>query len=445
MPSLASLLDNGYLLITTSPDLFERQQVPALRCTVAPLSGGLTPEITKYEMEEEKEVPINKAHYVGNDQFVVRCYNETIADNSAVNLFPILTGRPIQMDPDNPDPEDTFVDLENVTFLWDLMKRRGCVTMMNDDIADVRRGLFHYPNHTFTGFPVSPTDFYLRPTHLFNTKHRISSGKTCLNDGTSLAAEYLSYMRHFSSAFKDACHFSFNFITSLTHDDPSMLGTIDQELKRALESLFAQDIEKSTTFVIMGDHGNRIHQIQRTTTGRVEERSPLFSIRLPDEWKRKNAKAHKNLRTNANRETDVYKKLFASLSERILSLPCVKSIRPHFRYPTLEVFSLNQMVLHGLRHENQWDSVKNYTSASDFEWIELGMIADMHKRYDGFELSFGLIARYRHRLSTDLYELSESPRVHERTAICNAPTVDEICEMCYYDNLVSARNEQQVI
>ncbi|CAJ0932747.1 unnamed protein product, partial [Mesorhabditis belari] len=243
----------------------------------------------------------------------------------------------------------------------------------------------------------------------------------------------------------------------------------------------------------MGDHGNRIHQIQRTTTGRVEERSPLFSIRLPDEWKRKNAKAHKNLRTNANRlvtnfdlhktlrhlalsgredleppkygvnlfsqmlnstrgceeaeipenfclcmeqqenkslrltnETDVYKKLFASLSERILSLPCVKSIRPHFRYPTLEVFSLNQMVLHGLRHENQWDSVKNYTSASDFEWIELGMIADMHKRYDGFELSFGLIARYRHRLSTDLYELSESPRVHERTAICNAPTVDEV-------------------
>ncbi|CAJ0936270.1 unnamed protein product, partial [Mesorhabditis belari] len=242
MPSLASLLDNGYLLITTSPDLFERQQVPALRCTVAPLSGGLTPEITKYEMEEEKE---------------------------------------------------------------------------------------------------------------------------------SLAAEYLSYTRHFSSAFKDACHFSFNFITSLTHDDPSMLGTIDQELKRALESLFAQDIEKSTTFVIMGDHGNRIHQIQRTTTGRVEERSTPFSIRLPDEWKKKTRKRTKI----ANKCQSVVKPMSTRnyshhSPERILSLPCVKSIRPHFRYPTLEVFSLNQMVLHGLRHENQWDSVKNYTSASDFEWID---------------------------------------------------------------------------
>lgn len=31
---------------------------------------------------------------------------------------------------------------ENIEFIWDLMKRKGCVSMINDDIMSSKRGLF---------------------------------------------------------------------------------------------------------------------------------------------------------------------------------------------------------------------------------------------------------------------------------------------------------------
>ncbi|VDK17382.1 unnamed protein product [Anisakis simplex] len=133
------------------------------------------------------------------------------------------------------------------------ISERGCVTMLNDDIMDVRRGLFHYPNESFIGFKQPPTHFYYRPFHLFNTRHSV------------------------------------------------VPKNITQLFRTSLQRLFAEGLMKNTIFVIMGDHGNRIASIQRSYVGRIEERAPLFSIRLPQGYAARNKEKIANLLANTKR------------------------------------------------------------------------------------------------------------------------------------------------
>lgn len=71
--------------------------------------------------------------------------------------------------------------------------------------------------------------------------------------------------------------------------------------RTALEQLHNSGVFNTSAFVIMGDHGNRISSIQRSYVGRIEERTPLFSIRLPDAFAQKYPEKMHRLKLNTKR------------------------------------------------------------------------------------------------------------------------------------------------
>lgn len=135
-----------------------------------------------------------------------------VGDNSAVNLLPVifivdlkilnlqvLAGKSILPQLEGAKKlsklflsNKSIVELENTQFLWNIMKNRNCITLFNDDILDVRRGLFHYPNQTFKGFQRSPTDYYFRAYHIYNSRRMFypKSGGQCMKSGQVICLIY---------------------------------------------------------------------------------------------------------------------------------------------------------------------------------------------------------------------------------------------------------------
>ncbi|VDM70989.1 unnamed protein product [Strongylus vulgaris] len=110
------------------------------------------------------------------------------------------------------------------------MQEKGCVTMFNDDLMHSTRGLFHYPASAFRkGFRVSPTTHYYRPYYLEIYAALLNVPKACLK-GDFLHGEFLDIWYRFITTYQDKCHFSFSFLTSLTHDKPNNIQLIDDVL-----------------------------------------------------------------------------------------------------------------------------------------------------------------------------------------------------------------------
>ncbi|CAB3398452.1 unnamed protein product [Caenorhabditis bovis] len=246
-----------------------------------------------------------------------------IADNSMVNLAPILIGevKEAQEKPktdasgdiniDSILPQRDALDPTNLDFLWKMMGEKfGCKSMFNEDISMKGLGLFNYPNHEFQpGFRKNPADHYYRPYYLaVYHKWKYSQCK----DGGQIQNEFISLWKRFALYYKDICHFGFSFVTTLTHEATFMLEVIDEQLSYDLSQLYIAGALDNTLSVIMGDHGNRIGAIQFSYTGRIEERMPLMAIRLPTGFKDKYPVEYRNFIENKYKLTgnfDIHKTL----------------------------------------------------------------------------------------------------------------------------------------
>lgn len=187
--------------------------------------------------------------------------------------------------------------------------------MFNDDVHNLMRGLFHYNEFYKKGFSKSPTTHYFRPFYnyfywvgflVLSDRQSHMAGPICLN-GRLVQAEFADLWRQFEHRYRDKCHFGFSFVSrfraftkiypfSLTHEDTPQLALMDEKLDSMLGEMEAY--AKNTVLIIMGDHGQRLSDIKKTHSGRIEERMPHFSVRMPREFQKHYPKDYANLVRN---------------------------------------------------------------------------------------------------------------------------------------------------
>ncbi|CEF71356.1 Protein of unknown function DUF229 family and Alkaline phosphatase-like, alpha/beta/alpha domain and Alkaline-phosphatase-like, core domain-containing protein [Strongyloides ratti] len=192
-------------------------------------------------------------------------------------------------------------------FIWNKMEEKKCITQYNDEISNSGYGIFSY--NPFQGFDEPPANYYFRAYYEY--LYQNTFGEECLH-GNHLLKQFIDIWERFSTTFSNKCHFSFNFITKFTHDDSNALELFDDPLYVALQRFKIKGVLNNTVIIIMGDHGQRVANIQKTYYGRVEERMPLLAIYLPEPFKNKYKKAEENIRYNKNRLTsnfDIYETL----------------------------------------------------------------------------------------------------------------------------------------
>ncbi|CAB3397005.1 unnamed protein product [Caenorhabditis bovis] len=261
---------------------------------------------------------------------VFEAYNK-VGDNSAVNMLPVLASelkesKDMTMFDSSGDvniqkilPSTRQIDPDDIDFIWKSLPD-NYVTSFNDDIMHTHRGLFHYPPNAFEmGFKEKPTRHYFRPFYVYIYKKLKDVARKCAY-GRLLADMFIEPWVRFENIFAEIPHFSLNFISSLTHDDPNSLNLLDNDLHRKLSILNDNQRLNSTFLVIMGDHGNRIHAMSRYSfAGRAEERSPMLAIIPPSSFIEKFPNKMLNLYSNAQRFVSNYD-LHETLLE-ILNLP----------------------------------------------------------------------------------------------------------------------------
>ncbi|CAL2045689.1 unnamed protein product [Caenorhabditis brenneri] len=246
-----------------------------------------------------------------------------VADNSMVNLAPILVGdmeealKKPKFDASGDIninwilPTEDRMDPTKLNFIWKIMKEKyGCESLFNEDISGKSLGLFNYPPTEFQpGFTENPADHYYRVYYL--AVYEKWKYEAC-RDGEQLQNEFINIWRRFAHRYRDICHFGFTFVTTLTHEAGLVIEILDEKLAASLSQMHLDGDLNNTFSIIMGDHGNRIGAVQRRYHGRIEERMPLMAVRFPNGFSEKYPEEYKNFLENKYKLTsnfDVHKTL----------------------------------------------------------------------------------------------------------------------------------------
>ncbi|KAI6237606.1 hypothetical protein M3Y95_00283100 [Aphelenchoides besseyi] len=238
---------------------------------------------------------------------ILHGYNK-VADNSAVNLLPLLAGKTFDLKKHGiehlirPDmhltPEMIKDDVwKHANMLTKLMKERGCATLWNDDIMVPKLGLLNYDQ--FKGFYKPVADYHYRPYYEYLYQKQ-DARKACVN-GHLITRRMLGIWERFSTKYARECHFAFTFLTALTHDNANAVELLDQTMYDALLRMKYKGVFDNTIMIIMGDHGQRMSEVQHTYSGRIEERMPLMGVYFPEKFRKAYPEKLRNFIVNKNR------------------------------------------------------------------------------------------------------------------------------------------------
>ena len=198
----------------------------------------------------------------------------------------------------------TSSKVELFSFIWSAWKAasllfdldNGYVTQWGEDLQNV--GTFQM---RLKGFREPPVDHYARPFYLIAESMRTSK-PFCFGSITRFQS-MLDWIRDFFQMYPNQPKFSFLFHSQYSHDTNNRLPYADDELLEFLRFIHEHGYLDRTMFILMTDHGARFSSLRKTYQGKLEERLPFVSIRMPREFQEKFPQSMHNLRMNSHRLT----------------------------------------------------------------------------------------------------------------------------------------------
>ena len=151
------------------------------------------------------------------------------------------------------------------------------------------------------GFRDQPVDHYGRPFYLVAESMRTSKS-LCFGSITRLQS-MLNWIRDLFDMYPSQPKFSFVFHSQYSHDSNNRLPYGDDELLEFLKLMYKRGYFDKTIFILMTDHGARFSSLRKTYQGKLEERLPFVSIRMPTQFQEKYPHLMNNLRLNSHRLT----------------------------------------------------------------------------------------------------------------------------------------------
>ncbi|CAF1340731.1 unnamed protein product [Adineta ricciae] len=251
---------------------------------------------------------------------VMKGYN-IVGDGTPAALFPILTGQTEQELPESRRGYPKATTVDDFPWIWNDFKKNGFITQWAEDMSYV--GTFQY---RLKGFRNPPVDYYGRPFYLYVESQKVSK-PYCFGSITRLQGMF-EWIKEYVHLYSNEKKFSFLFHSDYSHNSNNNLPYADQELFQFLQYLRDLGYLNKTILLILTDHGARYSHLRATPQGKLEERLPFVSIRMPDEFQKQNPEIMKNLRSNSERLStpfDIYETF-----EHILSFHSAKPYRSRY-------------------------------------------------------------------------------------------------------------------
>ncbi|KAI1306021.1 hypothetical protein HDE_01188 [Halotydeus destructor] len=227
-----------------------------------------------------------------------------IDDNSFPNLITMLTGRHVGYK-EAREMSKEYLD-EKFDYIWNYYRDKGYVTGFTEDMAQI--GLFNFNKG---GFQEQPVDWYTHAywVHMFPRKERSKvkiylSNKTtyCYSQNGRKVDLFYDQIEKFieKQSNERRPFFLFSIYSQITHEDSNSIRFLDEPISKLLAN--SDGWLNDTIIILAGDHGPRIDRgYVQTAMGRLRERMPLFSIRLPETLVQEHAHLQSYLDANHDR------------------------------------------------------------------------------------------------------------------------------------------------
>ena len=216
-----------------------------------------------------------------------------VGDGTPQALLPILTGYAEYELPEARRGKRGAKPVDGHPWIWKELKILGYSTALLED--HINAGTWQY---RMLGFREQPTDYYMR--HFYQAASGSCFGSTPRHE------VHLDLVKEFFESYPDKRKFAFTFQAEMTHGDCSLLQHFDDKVYKTLMDLEQKGHLDNTLVILMGDHGARFSNFRAVEQGKLEERMPMMSVRLPPWFRQQYPEEMHNIKTNSKRLTSPF-------------------------------------------------------------------------------------------------------------------------------------------